>query len=444
MSGIAHVLHDRGHIVSGSDRQESDNTRRLRALGIQITVGHEASNVNGADVVVFTPAVPDDNPELVEARQRGIPVMERPEMLGLLMEPCSRRVAVAGTHGKTTTTSMISVILVRAGIDATVLIGGDLAAIGGNVRIGDASVIVAEACEAFESFLRLRPTIAVITNIDADHLDHYGTVERVEESFRRFAGNVTADGCVIANADDERVRRVLKDCGRRVVWFGLSGSPDLLAGDVDVSSPHAAYTLVEQGHSLGRVRLGVPGRQNIADSLAAAGAAFELGAEFEDVQEALRRFHGAGRRFEVLFDDERVLVIDDYAHHPAEIRATLEAARSAYPDRRIIAVFQPHLYSRTAALLDEFADSLLLADEAIVTSIYAAREAPMEGVNAQAIVTRMKERGFSDAAYLADKSLIPAALASRIRDGDLVIVLGAGDIRQVGEELASMLRARKA
>ncbi|MHB9037344.1 MAG: UDP-N-acetylmuramate--L-alanine ligase [Armatimonadota bacterium] len=444
MSAIAHVLHKRGESVSGSDRQENDATRRLQSAGVKVSIGHSEAHINGADVVVYSAAISKDNSEMLKAAQLGLEMLERPAMLGRLMEPYAHRVAVSGTHGKTTTTSMINSILECTGLDANVLIGGDVKSLGGNVRIGNGSVFVTEACEAFSSFLHLYPSIAVITNIDADHLDHYGTVERVEETFGKFVGQVDEDGCVIACGDDDRVRRVLDGCGRRVVWFGTSGSLDILAADVDVSKPEPTYVIVRGGKTLGEITMGVPGIQNVLDSLAAAGVAFELGADFDAVRTGLRDFKGAGRRWEIMYDKDGITVVDDYAHHPAEIKATLSGARAAHPARHIIAVFQPHLYSRTKAFVSEFAEALSIADEVVVSSIYAAREQPIEGVSAESIVDKMRANGFSDVRYAPDKDDIALELAGRVKSGDLVIVLGAGDIRTVSERLAVALSERDA
>ena len=440
MSAIAWILHERGESVSGSDRQESDTILRLRAVGITVSVGHAADNVRGADLVVYSAAIPPDNPELVEARRRGIEAIERPEMLGRIMEPYRHRIAISGTHGKTTTTSMLGVILDRAHFDASVLIGGEVKLLGGNARLGNGSTIVTEACEAFGSFLHLWPSIAVITNIDADHLDHYGTVEAVEDGFRKFVRQIDMDGCVIGCADDPRTVAVLHGCGRRVIRFGFEESADVRAVDVDVSNPHPTYTLTRNGAALGTVELNVPGEKNVVDSLAAAAAAFELGLSFEDIQAGLAEFNGAGRRFEILYDEGGVMIVDDYAHHPAEVRATLIAAR-AY-SKRVVAVFQPHLYSRTKAFVGDFADALMLADEVIVTSIYAAREKPMDGVSAELIVSEMLKNGCSNVRYAPDMERIAGELIDKIKSGDMVLVIGAGDIVRVGEELACMLRGR--
>lgn len=438
MSAIAQILHNRGESVSGSDRGESDVTRRLRAAGIVVSIGHDAGNVNGAEVVIFTPAIAKDNPELLEAKRRGLPLMERPEMLGRLMEPYKHRVAIAGTHGKTTTTSMTDMVLERAGLDFTTLIGGDLKSLGGNARIGSGDTIVTEACEAFGSFQHLRPSITVILNVEPDHLDYYGTPENVEKGFKQFIDKVDPDGVVIACADDPGARRVLDGCDRRVVWFGTDESADVRAVDVDVAQPDARYTLVRDGVALGAVTLGVPGMQNVTDSLAAAAVAFELGAGFEPVRDALKDFHGAGRRFEILYDDGSVMVVDDYAHHPSEIRATLSGVKSAF-SRRLIAVFQPHLYSRTRDFCAEFAEALSLADAVIVTPIYAAREQPIEGISGENIVECLEQVGYGNMRYARDKDILHEELAKEVRGGDIVMVLGAGDIRVVGERLAAKL-----
>ena len=443
MSAIAQILHERGDVVTGSDRQENDAVRRLRAMGIKISLGHCANSVDGADAVVYSAAIPQDNPEMQEARRRGISLIERPAMLGRLMEPFPKRVAVSGTHGKTTTTAMICAILDQAEMDATVLIGGDLGSLGGNARLGRSSVVVTEACEAFGSFLHLHPSMAVITNIDADHLDYYKSIEQIENAFRQFVSQVDSGGSVIAYRGDTRIRHVLEDCGRRMSWFGTTADCDIFAEDIDIFGPNAAYTLVRDGERFGRVTLGVPGMQNVMDSLAAAEVAFQLGVESPDIRAALREFRGAGRRWEVLYDDGQVLVVDDYAHHPAEIAATLSAARAAYAGRRLIAAFQPHTYTRTQAFVKEFAQALEIADEVIVTSIYAAREQPIAGVSAEAIVECMRMNGCVSAAYMPDKSTIAAEIRARVKAGDLVLIMGAGDIRMVGEELASMLSERE-
>lgn len=433
MSAIAHVMHDRGTEVSGSDQRKTPTTERLESEGISVTIGHDAANVDSASLVVYSAAIPKDNPELQAASEKGIPVIDRAEMLGRLMSEYRDRVAIAGTHGKTTTTSMTSLVLSEAGLDPTVLIGGDLAAIGGNAHTGSDSLFVAEACEAFDSFLNLRPSVAVITNIDADHLDFHGTLSKIVQSFEQFLRQVDADGCVIACVDDANVRSVLEGLDRRIVGYSVESDAELRAANISVDSPQASYDLVRNGVNLGRITLGVAGVQNIADSLAAAGVGFEYGVTFEQIKSALSMFTGTGRRFEVLGVVNDIMVVDDYAHHPREIEATLSAARSGWR-RRIIAVFQPHLYSRTKFFAKEFAESLELADVVIVTDVYAAREQRIEGVTGAMISSIIRN---TDVRYIPDKSEIAAAVLAQARPGDMVITLGAGDIRAVGEEILS-------
>lgn len=435
MSALAQIMHRRGARVSGSDRSEGAMTKRLASEGITIHIGHDAGNINGAVLVVYSAAIPDTNPELETARRLGITTISRAQMLGRMMEPYKNRVAITGTHGKTTTTSMTSLVLSEAKLDPTVLIGGDLQALGGNVRIGESPLFVTEACEAFDSFLHLHPNIAVITNIDADHLDYYGTMERIFESFGQFISQVDQDGCIIACMDDANVRTALENATQRVVSYSVGGDADISAVDVELDSPQASYMLVRNGKRLGRVTLGVPGAQNVADSLAAAAVGFELGASFEDVRKALAQFNGTGRRFEILGTVNDVMVIDDYAHHPTEIHATIEASRLGW-NRRIIAVFQPHLYSRTQIFAKEFAESLSKADVVVLTDIYAAREKPIEGVTAALIADKIDG---AELHYIPSKSDICEFLRSEVRPGDMVITIGAGDIRTVGEELVAAL-----
>ncbi len=442
MSAIAKILHEQGHTVTGSDRQESGNTIRLRQSGINVHIGHSLENVDDADVVVYNAAIKPDNPELVEAVRRGIPTIERPAMLGEIMEPYKYKVGVAGTHGKSTTTSMIGSILDHAEIDATVLYGSDMKTVGGNVRIGDGSVIVTEACEAYGSFLHLKPSISIILNLEADHLDYYKDVEAVEQAFRKFVDGSADDAVIIACADEPRVKKVLDSCTKRVVWFGTTGALDLLAGEIDIANPEPSYMLVRDGKPLGRISVGVPGMQNVLDSLAAVGAAFEIGADFDSIKRGLANFHGTGRRFEILYNEKDIMVVDDYAHHPTEIKATLSGTRTAFPGRRITAIFQPHLYSRTRDFYSEFAKALSIADRVIITSIYAARELPIDGVSAEVIVNKMHDNGFANAAYIPNKDAIAESLKDDIESGDIIIDLGAGDIRTVGEELAILLKNR--
>ncbi|MDO8587968.1 MAG: UDP-N-acetylmuramate--L-alanine ligase [Armatimonadota bacterium] len=438
MSALAAVMRGRGAEVSGSDQKESDSTRRLRTMGIRVEIGHVAGNIGDPELVVISAAIPPDNPEIAAAKERGIPVIQRAEMLGRLMDSYGSRIAIAGTHGKTTTTSMVSLIALGAGLDPTILIGGDVKAIGGNARLGEGDLFITEACEAYSSFLYLHPSIAVVTNVDADHLEHHGTLENIKQVFVQFLSQVDEDGCVIACADDENVRSILPFVTRRIVLYGVASDAEVRADEVDVDSPAASYSLVRNGKAMGRVQLATPGLQNVLNSLAAAAVGLELGTEFPAIREALGKHRGAGRRFEILGEARGVLVVDDYAHHPAEIAATLTAARRGF-GRRIVAIFQPHLYSRTKFFLRDFAESLKLADRQIVTDIYAARERPIAGVSAEQIVNAMNRNGNKVGEYIPDKANIAEIVLPELRSGDMVIVMGAGDIRGVGEEILSRL-----
>jgi len=441
MSGMARVLARQGVAVTGSDVRESATLAALRREGgIRAEAGHAARHLNGATLVVASAAVKKDNPELVAARERGLPIISRAEMLGRLMARYPRSVAVSGTHGKTTTTGMIAMILDAAGVDPTVLIGGDLPAYGGNARLGGGDVFLAEACEAYDSFLDLDPAIAVITNIEADHLDYYGDLPNILRSFGQFLSQVT--GTAILPGFDANARGLIARLraapdAPRVVTFAPAGDVSLRADDLDADSPAPSYDAVWHGETLGRVTLGVPGMHNVANSLAAVAAALTLDIPFGAISGGLRSFTGTGRRFERLGEtDGGVLVVDDYAHHPTEIRATLAAARRAYPGRRIVAVFQPHLPSRTRDFRAEFADSFADADRVVLTDIFLARESPLEGVTGAALAALTADRrGADHVTYVADKAALPSRLAEMVQPGDLVLTLGAGDIRAAGEGL---------
>lgn len=441
MSAIALMLQNAGYEVTGSDRQDSEIIKILRKHDISVFIGHDAKNVEGADVVVYTAAIASDNVELVEARRRGISTVERPVLLGQLMADYEHKIAVAGAHGKTTTVAMTTAILEQAGWHPTALLGTDR----DNLKLGEHRVIITEACEAFGSFLFLKPSVTVVLNIDADHLDYYGTIDQIERAFQQFMAQTEPGGYIIACADDNRVQRVLQNLSQSgamekvtTVSFGFSERADYRAVNIFHEGLRSRYTLLVRGEPVGDVKLGVPGDQNIMNSLAAIGVGLELGISFETACRALENYRGAPRRFEVLYDGE-VVVIDDYAHHPTEIEATIESARSSYGGR-ITAVFQPHLYSRTKFLLDEFARALSRADEVIVAPIYPAREEPIPGVSGASIVECIRRMGHTSASYASDIDQLPNQLAKGVKPGDVVLVMGAGDIRRVAEKLASMLR----
>ena len=441
---MARVLARQGVAVTGSDLRESATLESLRReSGIRAEAGHSAARLNGATLVVASAAVKKDNPEIVAARDRGVPVISRAEMLGRLMARYGRSVAITGTHGKTTTTGMAAMILEAGGLDPTVLIGGDLPLYGGNARLGGSDVFLAEACEAYDSFLDLDPKIAVVTNVEADHLDYYGDLPNVLRSFRKFLSQVT--GTAILCGYDPNVRALTDELREsptapEIVTYGLYPEVTLRAVDVDADGLTPSYAAVWRGESLGRVTLGVPGMHNVANSLAALAVGLTLGVPFAQAAQGLQAFMGTGRRFERLGQNNAgVLVIDDYAHHPTEIRATLAAARRAYPGRRIVAVFQPHLPSRTRDFKTQFAEAFGDADHVVLTDIFLAREQPIEGVSGAGLAALTADRrGAEHVTYVADKTTLPDRLAEVVRPGDLVLTLGAGDIRAAGEGLLAL------
>jgi UDP-N-acetylmuramate--alanine ligase len=444
MSAIARILLGKGCQVSGSDVRPSDITRQLETLGARVAIGHSQDNLNGATTVVFSSAVGDTNPEVQAARRCGLEVMSRGEMLGRLMQS-AQSIAVSGTHGKTTTAAMVATVLDRCGLDPTVLLGGP--GLGGNARLGKGKYLVAEACEAFGSFFYLKPDIAVITNIDADHLDFYGNLEGVREGFARFLRQVKETGCAVLCLDSEDVAAIRHKARCRVVTYGINTDADITAAGIEPAGNGTSYRVVSAGRPGVRVSLSVPGAQNVANSLAAIAVGRELNIPEERIADALATFRGVGRRFELLGEACGVKVIDDYAHHPAEIAATLRAARKWRSPGRLMAVFQPHLYSRTGQLLDSFATCFADADEVYITDIYGAREQPINGVTGQLLAEKVAaNRPGVLTEFVSPKERIIEILLSRVREDDMVVFLGAGDIREVGEDMARRLacRAREA
>ncbi|HZM70339.1 MAG TPA: UDP-N-acetylmuramate--L-alanine ligase [Candidatus Cryosericum sp.] len=437
MSGIAEVLINLEYEVTGSDLEENAAVQRLRALGGKVQRGHRAENVGDADVVVLSSAVKPDNPEALEARRRQIPVIPRAEMLAELMR-LKYGIAIAGSHGKTTTTSMVATILSGAGLDPTIVIGGRLGILGSNAKLGRGDLLVAEADESDGSFLRLTPTLAVVTNIDAEHLDHYGSLGMLQQAFADFLNKVPFYGCGIVCVDEPRVRELLPSLSRRLVTYGFSETADLSATAVELQGFHASFEVRLQGRPLGRVRLQSPGRHSVANALAAIAVGLDLDVPFAAIAEHLGTFRGADRRFQLKGEAGGIMVIDDYGHHPVEILATLAAARNGW-GRRTVVVFQPHRYSRVKALLQEFAGAFEGADVLAVTDIYPAGEAPIPGVTAEAVARAIKERGHGDVTLVKELKDVPAWLAERAREGDMVITLGAGSVYKAGEQFL-MLR----
>ncbi len=432
MSGIAEVLLNLGYKVSGSDLKAGPTTQRLEKLGGKVSIGHAAENVADADVVVVSSAVRPDNVEGVEAKKRQIPVIPRAEMLAELMR-LKYGVAVAGSHGKTTTTSMIATVLGHAGYDPTVVIGGRLNAIGSNARLGKGDFLVAEADESDGSFLKLSPTIAVITNIDREHLDHYADLAEIQEAFVTFANKVPFYGAAVLCLEDPHVQAIIPRIERRIVAYGLSSQADLAASDVQFENFGSSYTLQRHGERLGAIRLQIPGLHGILNSMAAAASGFELEISFEKISQALAAFQNADRRFQIKGEKRGVLVVDDYGHHPTEILATLGAARRS-TDRRIVVVFQPHRYTRTVALEEEFTRAFNHAAVLVLLPIYAAGEHPLPGVTAERLAAQINKFGHRDVNYAESFEEAQRILEEKLREGDLLITLGAGDVWKIGDE----------
>ncbi len=441
MSGIAEVLLNLGYQVSGSDLRAGESTERLVRLGGRVFHGHAAANVEGAQVVVYSTAVKPDNPEVAAARAQGIPVIPRADMLAELMR-MKYGVAVAGSHGKTTTTSLVAAVLARGGLDPTIVVGGRLQSIGSNARLGHGQFLVAEADESDGSFLRLTPAVSVITNIDREHLDHYGSLEELRQAFVYFANRVPFYGVTILCADDPQVRGILPLVTKRHLLYGTAPDAALRAVDVRLEPRGAVFRVLADGQDLGLVHLALPGLHNVLNALAAVAVGLEVEVGFGHVAEALEAFRGVGRRFETRGEVGGVRVVDDYGHHPTEIAATLAAARAQ--GRRVLVLFQPHRYTRTALLHQEFGACFGDADRVWVLDIYPAGESPVPGVSARVIVESAAARGNRHLVYAGDGAAAVAAVAREAEPGDLVLTLGAGDVWRLGDELLARLRERAA
>jgi len=437
MSGIAEVLLNLGYQISGSDLKESEVTRRLVSLGCIVSYGHRKENVKEADVVVVSSAVRSGNPEVEVAEQRLIPVIPRAEMLAELMR-MKIGVAIAGTHGKTTTTSLIATVLAAGGLDPTVVIGGRLNSLGSNARLGQGDFLVAEADESDGSFLKLMPTIAVVTNIDADHLDHYAGIEEIKEAFHQFLNKIPFFGLAVLCLDHPNIQSLIPKLKKRFTTYGLTTQADFQAREIVFEGLSTTFDVLHHHREVGRLRIQMPGLHNVYNALATVATAFELEIPFQVVQDTLRDFGGIQRRFHIKGEKKGILVVDDYGHHPVEIMATLKAARTGW-ERRIIAVFQPHRYTRTQALFQEFLTAFYDADVLILTDIYPAGEDPIPGVEARALFEGIREHGHKDVIFLGNKKEIVDHLLRIVRSGDLVVTLGAGDIWQIADELVRKL-----
>jgi UDP-N-acetylmuramate--alanine ligase len=448
MSGIAELLANLGYEVTGSDTKRSDVTERLERLGVRVWTGHEASHVGAADVVVVSSAIRADNPEVSEAKRRHIPVIPRAEMLAELMR-LRYGIAIAGAHGKTTTTSMVALVLERAGLDPTAVIGGKLSAFGSNARLGRGDYMVVEADESDRSFLKLSPAIALITNLDREHMESYGSWENLQQAFVDFANKVPFYGAIVACVDDSGVRELVPRFTRRVITYGLNGaSPSIRGVNMRLEAFGSSCEVVQQvgggaPATLGRLRLRVPGRHNLLNSLGAVAVGLEASVPFDRLAAALEEFRGADRRFQMRGEERGVMVVDDYGHHPTEIAAVIAAARAGI-DRRVVVVFQPHRYSRTSQLLREFGTALSAADEVVLTDIYAAGEDPIEGVTVERVAESVRAASDCPVHVIKNLQAVPGAVSQLVRPGDLVITLGAGSIGTVGDRILSELRDQPA
>jgi UDP-N-acetylmuramate--alanine ligase len=443
MSGIAEILLLRGYSVTGSDSNLSDTTERLEELGAKIFKGHSASNIEGADVVVYTSAVKaEENEETKAALAAQIPVIKRSEMLAELMR-MKYGIGIAGTHGKTTTTTLAGHVVQDGNFDPTIIVGGRVHSFDKtNAVVGKGDIVIVEADEFDRTFLRLSPSMAVITNIEAEHLDIYEDLEDVKEAFIEFANKVPFYGAVIVCLDDSNVRSILPEIERRTITYGFTPQAEVRAINVGQKGFRSTFTVLYQEESLGEIALMAPGDHNIKNALAAVAIGLELGMEFENIKKGLERFKGVFRRFQPKMDEKNILVIDDYAHHPTEVQATIKAARRGWEERRIVAVFQPHLYSRTQEMHQEFGLSFFDAEVLVVTDIYPSREKPIEGVTGKLIADTAKTYGHRDVHYVRDKRDLPSRLTSIVEDGDIVITMGAGDIYKFGEQFTELIKQK--
>ena len=435
MSGLAEILMKEHFVISGSDNRRSGLTEALSAKGAQIFYGQKAENIiAGIDLIVYTAAIRDDNPEYIAAVSSGIPMLTRAELLGQIMDNYARSIAVAGTHGKTTTTSMVSQILLEAQTDPTISVGGILSAINGNTRVGGSDLFLCEACEYTNSFLSFRPKYSIILNVEAEHLDFFKDLADVRNSFRLFAANTLADGATIINGEIPDYTEIVEGLPQKILTYGFSDAYDYYPENISYDEKAcASFTVMHEGQPLMRVTLGVPGRHNISNALSAVALCEQMNLPQEAVIAGLRNFHGADRRFQLKGEINGVTIVDDYAHHPTEIRATLTAAAN-YPHQRLVVVFQPHTYSRTKAFLDDFAEVLSLADVVVLADIYAAREQNTYGVSSGDIQTRLEKRG-TPCYYFPSFEEIEKFLLKNCVNGDLLITMGAGNVVEIGEAL---------
>ena len=440
MSGIAEVLHNMGFVITGSDISENASVKRLRSLGVRVDLGHDRRNVKGAETLVYSSAITERNVEVQEARRRKLPVIPRAEMLAELMR-VKFSIAVAGTHGKTTTTSMLSSVLSHAGKDPTYVVGGKLKVDESGAKLGKSDYLIAEADESDGSFLRLYPTVAVITNIEDDHLDHYGTMDNLLQAFETFCNKVPFYGSVILNTDCANSRGLVPRVNKRVMTYGLTGNPRIGAKNIADSLFKVEFDLVLDGKGVDRFSLNAGGRHNVANALATTAAAMEIGLDTSQIREGLQRFFLPERRFQVLFYDKNHLVIDDYAHHPTEIRATIDTLKRG-DFRRVWVVFQPHRFTRLSILMDRFAAAFTGVDRVIIAKLYAAGQKRVKGTDGRILTEKIAASGCRSVDYVEDFSAIQALLHREIQPGDAVAFLSAGDLTRAAHEFAGMLEDR--
>jgi UDP-N-acetylmuramate--alanine ligase len=440
MSGIAELLINLGYIVSGSDLKSSDLTRRLESMGGKIFIGHSENHVQKADVVVMSSAVRKDNPEIEAARKLSIPVIPRAEMLAELMR-LKYSIAVAGAHGKTTTTSIVSSVLAKGGLDPTVVIGGKLKSIGSNALLGEGDFLVAEADESDGSFLTYSPTIAVITNIDREHLDFYSGLDEILNVFLQFINRIPFYGLGILCLDDEHVQDLIPRISKRCMTYGLSPQADFHAKDMEFNGLKSRFAVFFKDSKLGEVDLNLPGQHNVTNALASIAVGMELGIAFETVKQALETHEGVQRRLEIKGEINGITVVDDYGHHPTEIKTTLLAARQCWPDKRLVVVFQPHRYTRTSALFDEFTRAFYQSDVLLVLPIYSAGEKPIDAVTSIDLCDGISARGHRDVTYHEDFPSVISALKRRLKPGDVLLTLGAGNVWEVGVSILETIDA---
>ncbi len=443
MSGIAEVLLTLGYKVTGSDTGYSDSIRRLEGMGGTVHIGHQESHIEGAQVVVMSSAIATSNPEIRAARAKVIPVIPRAEMLAELMR-LKFGIAIAGAHGKTTTTSMVASILAEAGLDPTFVVGGKVNAMGTHARLGRSDLLIAEADESDGSFLRLSPSIVVVTNMDREHLEHYGSMDRLQEAFLEFINKIPFYGAAILSADDPWIRGLLPGVVKRFQTFGLSDfsgalMPDLFATDIEPKALGVEFRAQYRGQKIGPFRIRIPGVHNVSNALAAIGVALELDVPVDLIRSGLAAFSGVERRFQIRGEKNGIMLVDDYGHHPTEIRATLAAARATWSSRRLVVVFQPHRYSRTRDLADDFSKAFELADVVYILDIYAAGEEPIPGISGKTLVEKISGSGHSSVHWVNGDPGFVNRLRGDLQEGDVVLTLGAGDVWKLGQELLATL-----